>query len=699
MRIKMYQVVILLIVGLITFSLGFCTMKKDMPLIDTITSVQQVVHLFPKNPQEISTRTDRYMMQAQKALDAIIAIPHDQRTFINTAKALDDVCGASDLAIGGNMIEVMEHVHPDAAMRQAAHDAALRMQAFWIDQVSNNKKLYEAFKAYVAGNKNKEHLTPEQEYFIEETMKGFRRAGLDLPDTELEQLRTLKKDIAKLCLEFSQNIAVDNTTIVVPQSGLAGLDEDFIASLKKTDDGQYILGVDYPTYFNVIENCAVEDTRKKLAIAFNNRAYPVNAELLKQIITKRDELAKKLGYNSYADYDLDEQMVKSVNRAQQFMDDLLTKSQQKVDQELAQLKRDLPESVTLAADGTIKPWDFSYMQNQYKKKHLAVDERALSEYFPMQKTVDGLFDIYKQFFGIDFKKVPHTQIWHEDVELIEVYSKDGHELLGYIFLDLYPRPNKFSHAAQWGLSPALQRDGKKIPAVVLVVANFPKPTGDKPALLKRSDVNTFFHEFGHALHTVFGRTELASQAGTNVKNDFVELPSQMLEEWLWDRDMLKKVSGHYKTGAPLPDDMIDNILALKTFDSGNFLQRQLVLSKQALHYYMPGADKDPYQIMKDLHDAYRPQFTWMPENHFYASWGHLTGYAAKYYGYMWSKVFALDIFEEIKKHGLLNPEIGQKYINTVIGKGGSADPNELLRNFLGREPNNKAFLKDLGLMQ
>jgi len=229
------------------------------------------------------------------------------------------------------------------------------------------------------------------------------------------------------------------------------------------------------------------------------------------------------------------------------------------------------------------------------------------------------------------------------------------------------------------------------------MANFPKATADKPALFTRNDVSTFFHEFGHALHAMLGRTALAGQAGTSVKRDFVELPSQMLEEWLWDRQILKMVSGHYKTGEPLSDELIDTILKLKTFDTGNFVQRQVMLSAIALNYYLPGADKDLYAILYDMSSTYRPQFARHHEDHFYASWGHLTGYAAGYYGYLWSRVFAQDIFEQIKHYGLLDHTIGKKYIDTIIGRGGSADPNQLLYDFLGREPSSDAFFKDLGL--
>jgi thimet oligopeptidase len=288
-------------------------------------------------------------------------------------------------------------------------------------------------------------------------------------------------------------------------------------------------------------------------------------------------------------------------------------------------------------------------------------------------------------------------MWHDDVRLIEVFDKNNKQL-GYLFLDLHPRPNKYTHAAHGNIVPGITLpDGSRLPVVSVVMANFPKPSKDKPALLMREDVRTFFHEFGHAVHSLLGATQMGSFAGTSVKTDFVEMPSQMLEEWLWDKDILKKISSHYKTGQPLPDGMIENILALKRYDAGNFIARQIMLAKYSLDLHKKGADKDPEKLWFALAEQLLPHLYAGPEYRAYASFGHLTGYGAKYYGYLWSKVFALDLFDTIKKQGLLNPEIGAKYVQEVISKGGSVDPNILLVNFLGRAPSQEAFLKDMGL--
>lgn len=247
------------------------------------------------------------------------------------------------------------------------------------------------------------------------------------------------------------------------------------------------------------------------------------------------------------------------------------------------------------------------------------------------------------------------------------------------------------------LIPTSKYKDTHIPAVIIVIANFPKATKEKPALLKHGDVETFFHEFGHAMHGMLGQTCMRSFSGTNVKRDFVEMPSQMFEEWMWDKAMLKMVSSHYKTGEPLSDDIINKKLAMKKLVSGYFVTRQCVLSLLALAYFDKGGQKDVDAIHKNLWEQYIPRIAYQDDTHFQCAFGHLMGYGAKYYSYMWSKVFAMDMFEQVKKAGLMDASMGQKLIREVIGKGGSKDPNDLIKAFLGREPSQEAFLKDIGV--
>ena len=688
------------IICLMSFTYCFKQPSLETAMINKAFDVQKIISLFCLSAQDITDNVDTYIQGAQQQIAALIALPDEERTFSNTAKALDEILSLSDVAIMQRVYEALELLSPEKEIRDAAHDAYIKIQQFWIEQVTSNKKLYAAFIAYAGAQKENEQLSAQQRYFINDMMREFKREGLSLPDDILAQVKTLRNELSSLVADFDRNIAQDNSFITVTRAELQGLDDPFIGSLKQDDNGMYILGVDYPTYFRVMENCTYADTRKKLWTAFQGRAYPVNAQLLKTIIVKRDELARLLGYVDFASFNIDDQMVHSPERAHTFFQDLIVRVLSKVHSEKDLLTNSLPASVFLDEHGNIYPWDFLYIENSYKKSHFSLDEQKIAEYFPMKKTIEELLDIYRQFFSIEFKEVPVQNPWHEDVVAVQVCNKAGTELLGTLLLDLYPRPNKYSHAAHATIIPAtFKEDGTRVPDVSIVIANFSKPTDTQPSLLKRTEVSTFFHEFGHALHAILGATEIASLSGTHTKTDFVELPSQMLEEWLWNKDILKKVSGHYETGESLPDDMIDTIISLKDLTSGYWVLRQAFLSSFALACFEAAeTEKDPYVILKTLHqDIMSPIIAYSPDNHFYTSFGHLTGYGAKYYGYLWSKVFALDVFVEIKKHGLLDPVIGQRYMTEILSKGGAQDPNELLYNFLGREPNAQAFFEEMGL--
>ncbi len=695
---KMKQSLVVVSMALCIAMISFVRITPAIPQeLKNVMNIGDLVRLFPTTVRQIEQQTKAYIRSAKKRIKEIKEVPDDERTFLNTAKALDNVSSLSDLAIFAHATHLVELLSPDKALRDAAHEAMLKINAALIDMFGD-KKLYEGFKAYVQGNAQKEDLTAEQRYYLEQTLKAFQRSGLELPDEAFQQVKELKKELSALALAFERNIATDNRTITVTREALAGVPDDFIDALKTTDAGDYILGVDYPTYFTVIQQATNSDTRKKLYHAFNNRGYPENEEALKNIIAKRDQLAHMLGFASYAHLDLDDQMVQNPERAVAFLDNLIKRADVKEAQEFKELTADLPEGIMLTQDGKMHPWDYGFAKDQHKKKQYDIDEEKISEYFPVEETIAGLLSIYESFLSLRFQEVPIHGLWSNDLRLLKVFDSKTDQQLGFILLDLYPRANKYSHAAHSTVIPAtFDKHGKPNTEVSVIMANFPKARGDKPPLFKRDDVQTFFHEFGHAMHALLGRTHMASFSGTSVKTDFVEMPSQMLEEWMWDKEILKMVSGHYQTGESLPDELIDRLLSAKHISTGSFVQRQDMLSMIALNYFLEGQDKDVNQINKELQQEMIKHVAFAPDTHFYASFGHLSGYGAKYYGYLWSRVFGLDLFHEIRKHGLLNPEIGQKYIKEVIGRGGSADPNELLRNFLGREPNDEAFFKDMGL--
>jgi thimet oligopeptidase len=343
------------------------------------------------------------------------------------------------------------------------------------------------------------------------------------------------------------------------------------------------------------------------------------------------------------------------------------------------------------------------------KEHMRVDETKIQEYFPLEATVAALFSIYESFFGIKFTK--HAKLggafWHESVEVLEVH-KDG-ALLGYVVLDLFPREGKYSHACCHGVVPAValtpEAGSTYSPALAVVIANFPTATSDRPALFLHSDVETFFHEFGHAIHGLFGRTPMATVAGTNVKRDFVELPSQMLENWVWQPAILKQISQHFQSKQPLPEELIAAKVASKSTFNGRDYLRQLQFARYSLEIF--GAEfaaqaeekLDTTALMDRIRHEVLPHIAHPQNSHFQCAFGHLTGYGAGYYGYMWSEVFSADVFATINKvpGGLLSPEMGERYTRHIIGPGGSRDPAEMIEAFLGRAPNSDAFMEDLGI--
>lgn len=668
-------------------------------LVRKCTNVHTVIALFSREPEEITQATEQYIMQARSDVAHIIAVPAAQRTYENTFGALDRLSSISDLKIMSGVCSVAEIAHPDEYVRNAAHDAVIIITQFFTEQVTNNKALFDVLSEYASQHADKESLSDEQAYFIQETLRDFTSAGIHLPADQRTRIVALHNEITQLNLDFEQNIAQEDSIMIAGLEELHGVDANVLDSLKKNEEGAYILGTDYPTAHAVLEDCLVENTRKAMWHLFDNRAYPVNESLLTRLIAARSELAALLGHKTYAHYELEHEMVKTPEHAHQFLSDLAHKAQAKADQELAHMTQQLPEGATLSPDGRIKAWDMRYVQTQYKKNHYAVDEQEIAQYFPMEHTIQGLLAIYRVFFDIDFQEIPVNDTWHRDVRVIAVYTANHEKLLGYLLMDLFPRPNKFSHAAHFTVVPAVQlsKDFSTV-HVSVMFANFPKETSETPSLLKRSDVETFFHEFGHAIHAVLGKTTVGSFSGTSTKTDFVELPSQMLEEWLWNKDILRELSCHYETGEHLPDDVLEKIIHAKHVDTGLAIKRQIFFSLASLELYGQTSAVIPAPFWNDLYKKMIPYlFTGGEELHAYTSFGHLTDYGARYYAYLWSNVFALDVFETIKEGGLLNPAMGKRYLDAIISKGGSKDPNELLRDFLGREPNNKAFLKDLGL--
>ena len=655
--------------------------------------VSDLVNLFPKTAEEMTARVVQYMQEAQEEIDKIIAIRPQDRSFETVALALDRISCFSNLAIFLQSLEVLELVSPDSQVREAARDMILKIENFKIEQIDHNKKLYNVFKAYEKTSYC-EYLSAEKRYFLEQTTGDYERDGLGLSKDLFDTVKRLKKELKKLEQEFITNITEDKTKLIIKRKELVGIDKGYIRNFKKDRKGNCILNcVDCYAF---IGSCKEEETRKKLFITYNNQACPQNRVVLQKMMEKRDKLAQLLGFESYTHFDVDDQMAKTPKAVCDFLELLQEKISKKVEREFALLARNLPDEVTLTPDSKIKSWDEEYIKEWYIRNHFDVDLEKVSKYFPVDHVIDKMLEICEQFFGVRFNRAQVNGLWHQDVDLVEVYSQDG-DFIGYILLDLYQRKNKYALPSMIQIVPAVTGHG---PGANIIIAGFEKTTGNK-AFLSLDDLESLFHEFGHAVHDLLGRTDMASFSGSNVIIDFAETPSQMLELWPFEKEMLKKISCHYRTKQPLADDTIDEILALRNFYQGNALQEECVFALFCLQCFSKSEDQDPKRIYKTIKSAMRTHIDMCEQDNKYASFYHvgMSEYISKYYAYLWSKVFAVDIFHEIKKHGFGNAEIGKKYVQEILCKGGSVDPSILLKNFLGRASRLDSFFDKYGLLQ
>ncbi len=685
----------------VVISFLFCScscIKNNQPkdiFVCSIADIADVVTLFPSTVKQVETRTAVLKTKILDDTQTILDISAESRTFANTMQAYDTLLRTAKRLMAP--LEVLNEVSPDAAVRQACFDALLELNPFVQKHVLQNKDLFKAIQTYIDGNSKTEVLDDEQQYFNQELMRDFKRNGMLLPDDRLAAVIALTNKISELSLQFDKNISSDATRVACSEAELEGVPASVLEHLAKDGQGNFLVTMDYPTAKTVIKFARNSQTRKRVHEAFNNRAYPANYKLLDEIITLRDQKAKMLGFPDFASYDLDSEMAKQPQAVEAFLGELRPKLERKRAQEFNAWLGDLPQGITLAADGVLQPWDVAYVKEYYKQKHLQLNDQLLSEYFPVDHVIDAICAIYQQFLGLRFERVTCAGLWHESVYCFAVYDTDAGRLRGYLLFDLYPRPNKYSHACMIDVVSAQKEGDVLCPAVIAIIANFPHATTDRPGLLKFADVETFFHEFGHAMHGMVGATRMFSFSGTSVKRDFVEMPSQMFEQWVKEPGILKKLSKHYRSGQPLSDDMIATLGAIDRFDAGLFMLDQLGKTLLSLRLHAEGK-KDIQRVYVDImRSVDEPYIAWDDAVHLPANFGHLTGYAAKYYSYLWSKVFALDLFSAIKEQGLINPAVGKKFVDQVLGKGGAVDPELLLERFLGRKPTVDALLKQFGL--
>lgn len=648
-----------------------------------------VLH-FNYQAQDLAPAEAEARVKLEKDLAALIAIPQAERTFENTIMGYERAFDNYGNALG--MSGFLSYVSTDKKFRDAANDLQMQISQYMVD-VATRRDVYKAIREYTDTNPR---LDPVQAKLVKEMLIGFKNSGMDLNDADLEKFKALNKEKAEYIIKFDKNIQEYKDPLAVTQEQLRGLGEDYIQKLSKTDDGKYLVTLDYPDYVPFMQNADDEQARKELEFKFNRRGGQENVELLEKTLTLRREIARLLGYKNHAELRLEDRMAKNPKTVMAFLKDLQKKLKplgKKEDKEMIAYKN----SKTGKNSRTLYSWESGYWSNKFRKENLELDSEKIKEYFPSQVVIDGMLDLFGGVFGITFEPVD-IPVWHPDVKAFKIKDKASGELVAYFYMDLYPREGKYKHAACFGLVEGEEKqDGTYQIPFVAIVANLNKPSGDTPSLLKHSEVETLFHEFGHVLHNALTKAKYSAFSGTSVSWDFVEAPSQMLERWAWDPQVLKKISRHYKTGEALPDDLIKRMIAAKNFGAGGMYLRQDFFAQYDMTLHTadttPDTTKLYFELTKKIRGLPLTKGT-IPQ----ASFGHIMGgYDAGYYGYLWSEVIAEDFFGEFKKNGIFNPETGLKFRREILEKGGTLDEEKMVENFLGRPADNKPFLKSIGL--
>jgi thimet oligopeptidase len=571
--------------------------------------------------------------------------------------------------------------HPDAAVREAC-EGLEREIAELRTRLALDRKLYER----LAGLDPDELPDAPARRLLAQVRRDFRRSGVDRDEPTRARVRALQEELVAIGQEFDRNIVTLGRDFVVRagRAALAGLPADFIAAHPPRPDGTIVLSTDPHVRTAVLTYAERADLREGFYLAANTRAYPENIPVLARLLEKRHELARTLGYAHWADYVTEDKMTRSAGTARAFLERLLSLSKPRAAAEYAEL---------LAAKRVREPeapgvfeWERAYWLERIKKERFQCDSLAVRQYFPLERVKAGVLDTAARLFGLEFRRNPTIEVWHPSVECWELF--EAGEQRARFYFDLHPRAGKFKHAAMFPIQDGLA--GECLPEAVLM-CNFPAPSADDPALLLHDQVTTFFHEFGHLLHHVLaGRGAWLLQAGIATERDFVEVPSQLFEEWAWDPEVLARFARHAESDEPIPRELVLRLRAAEDYGKGLTLETQLFFGLLALDYYeRPPAGRDLTQEMIAL----KRRLLSLPHtegSYFHASFGHLNGYSALYYTYLWSLVIAKDCLSEFQPD-LMNTAAALRYRRAVLEPGGSQEAEKLVRGFLGRAHSFEAF--------
>ncbi len=583
-----------------------------------------------------------------------------------------------------NLASLYANVHPNEAVRVSAEECEQKFVEL-ISEINLSRPLYNHLIAV-----DSKGLDTLDKRFIEHLLRDFKRAGVDKDEETRQRIKKLNEEINLIGQNFDKNIREGTRQLILDSvDDLKGLPQDYIDAHQPNEEGKIVLTTAYPDYVPFMQYAENDELRKQFYIIFRQQAYPENQAVLKKLIEKRHELAKTLGYENYSAFVTEDKMIRSPANAQAFIDKVSTVATPRAEQEYQQLLARLQQ---INAEATnVADWQKIYVEQLVKKEHYQVNAQEVRQYFHYDRVKQGIFDLTQTMFGVNIRPW-NTDVWHESVGAYEML--DGDEVIGRFYLDMHPRTGKYKHAAEFSVVNGIS--GLQLPVAALV-CNFPGGDGSS-GLMEHADVETFLHEFGHLLHNIFAGSDQRWMYFSGIKTewDFVEAPSQMLEEWVWDAETLATFARNDK-GEVIPPVLIEKMIAARDFGRGMWTKHQLFYAALSLGLY----NNDPTALdlneaMKTIQSQYSP-FGYVDDTYFYASFGHLNGYSSIYYTYMWSLVIAADMHSEFVKKGLRNPEVAHHYRKTVLEPGGTKDAAELVQDFLGRPYSFDAFARDLSI--
>jgi thimet oligopeptidase len=650
--------------GFIAASVSAFAGARDLPPDQPpIWSTKPDVNAFEK------IENDR-LAAAQRSIGRIVAVK-GPKTIGNTLSNYDEALRQINAAL--YFSSLMEAVHPDAAFRDRA-TAMTRKVSVVQTALSLNRGVYQALAAVPIS-----HADPATQYYVRRQLLEFRLAGVDRDDATRARLKVLNDELTEEQSAFERNINDGQKTVEVRDaSELDGLPQDYIDSHKPDKDGVIHITTSYPDYIPAMNFAVSDDLRRRLYLAFNTRAYPQNRDVLMRMLRTRYEIASSLGYKSWADYNAADKMIGNGARIAEFIRDLDEAVRPVAQKEFQMLLAEKRKSDRQAT--TVGLHEKNYYQEQVRRSSFNFDSQSVRPYFPYARVKQGILDTAATLFHVAFRQEQGVPAWDSSVETWQVI--DAGKVIGRFYLDMHPRPGKFSHAEMIPLLDGVR--GKQLPEGVLI-CNFPRPTSEDPGLMEYGDVQTFFHEFGHLMHAILGGQQpWAGISGISMESDFVEAPSQMLEEWIQSPQVLASFARDYQSGKPIPADLVLRMKRASAFGRASYVGQQNGFTALSYEIYDANPQDVDLDAIADADTVKYTLFTPLADTHMYASFGHLAGYSSAYYTYMWDKVVAEDFFEQFDSRNLLAGDTPLRYRRTVLEPGGSVSANDLVKNFLGR---------------